>query len=130
GLRLGVITNGPSRTQRGKLAAVGLERYFDLVVVDSEFGQAKPDPRIFAHAAASLGLASLELLFVGDTPEGDVAGAPAAGWRAAWYNPGGLAYPAAILPPHHVLAALAELLTLPGVANDGSSDRRRARRSD
>jgi HAD superfamily hydrolase (TIGR01509 family) len=116
GLRLGVITNGPGQFQREKLAAVGLEAEFDSIVIDTEFGHPKPDPRLFNHAAATVRLAPPELAFVGDSLGADVTGARAAGWAAVWYNPGGSPVPAAAQPPHHTIAALPDLLCLPPVA--------------
>lgn len=79
-VRLGIITNGPSLIQREKLSQVGLADQFDIVVADADFGAPKPDPALFAYAAASLGIRSRKLVFVGDSLEADVAGANAAGW--------------------------------------------------
>jgi putative hydrolase of the HAD superfamily len=115
GLKLGVITNGPSTTQREKLAHLALASFFEVVVVDTECGYPKPDHRIFDHAAAAAGLVPLELVFVGDSLELDVAGALGAGWTAVWYNPRARSLPPDIAPPHHTIRALADLLSLPGV---------------
>ena len=77
---LGIITNGPSNIQREKLAQVGLAEFFNVVVADADFGAPKPDPQLFDYAGELLGLSSSELMFVGDSPEADIAGASAAGW--------------------------------------------------
>lgn len=82
--RLGIITNGPSIVQREKLQQTGLAPWFDVVIADSDFGAPKPDPQLFAYAAAQLGLESSELLFTGDSPEADVTGANAAGWISVY----------------------------------------------
>ncbi len=113
---LGVITNGPSAMQRGKLTALELTGAFRVIVVDSEFGHPKPDGRIFAHAAESVGFAPDELLFVGNSPEADVAGAVAAGWCCAWLNADGMQLPPGVPTPSYVLRTLAEVLEIAPVA--------------
>jgi putative hydrolase of the HAD superfamily len=84
GLKLGVITNGPSAMQRRKLAVLGLARAFDSVVVSEEEGVRKPDAEIFRRALARCGVAAHEAWFVGDHPVADVEGAHGAGMRAVW----------------------------------------------
>jgi HAD superfamily hydrolase (TIGR01549 family) len=56
-----------------------LDRFFDQVLVSSEIGIAKPDPRVFALACGRAGLEAREVVFVGDSEEDDVAGARSAG---------------------------------------------------
>jgi len=115
--RVGLITNGPSVMQRAKLAALALDACFDVIVVDTEFGHPKPDPRIFDHAAREIGLAPSELLFVGNSLSADVAGARGAGWTSVWLPEVGAGRPGPADPaPHHVITRLPELLTLPRVA--------------
>ena len=63
------------------LDELALRSFFDAVVVSGDVGVKKPDPAIFVPALAQTGLATDEVLFVGDSPEDDVAGARAAGLR-------------------------------------------------
>lgn len=84
-------------------------RYFKGSLPAREAGVAKPDPRIFAMAADRLGLASGDVLHVGDDPALDVAGAQTAGMQAVWLNRDGAAWQdPARTPPQiadlHVLA--------------------------
>ena len=51
---MALVTNGAACLQREKLTASGLSGYFDVVVVSSEFGVAKPDAAIFGHALAQM----------------------------------------------------------------------------
>lgn len=85
--RLRLITNGPSATQRAKIARFGLERYMEVLVVSEEVGCAKPDPAIFTHALALMRSGPAEALYVGDSPDYDLCGAAAAGLAAIWMNP-------------------------------------------
>jgi putative hydrolase of the HAD superfamily len=84
GLKLGVVTNGPSEMQRHKLALLGLEHEFDAVVVSGEEGVRKPEEEIFRRALARCGIAAHEAVFVGDHPVADIEGAHRAGLRAVW----------------------------------------------
>jgi putative hydrolase of the HAD superfamily len=113
---LGLITNGPSAMQRGKLASLEMTHRFRVIIVDSEFGHPKPDVRIFAHAADVAGFAPEELLFVGNSPEADIAGAGAAGWMCVWLNADGAPLPANVPAPHYVVRQLSEIITIPPVA--------------
>ena len=63
------------------LDELALRPFFDAVVVSGDVGIKKPDPAIFTPALEQTGLVANEALFVGDSPEDDVAGARAAGLR-------------------------------------------------
>lgn len=82
GIRVGVLTNGPSDLQRRKLRASGLLDEFDAVAISGELGAHKPDPRAFELALELLGTEAGETAMVGDDLENDVAGALAAGFAA------------------------------------------------
>jgi putative hydrolase of the HAD superfamily len=81
GLALGVVSNLDQRLP-GILAGLGLARHLRAIVLPARAGAAKPDPRIFAHALAELGVGAGETLFVGDDSARDLAGARAAGLLA------------------------------------------------
>ena len=119
--RLGIITNGPATFQREKIAAVALTDWFAEIVIDTEFGCPKPDPRVFAHAAERIGCAPHELLFVGNSREADVEGARNAGWTSVWLNAPDeptLPTPAdqAAGAPDYTIRCLTELQHLPPIA--------------
>jgi putative hydrolase of the HAD superfamily len=61
------------------LERTGLRPLVDAVVTSAEFGAAKPDPAIFAHALELAGTLAAESVHVGDDLEADVEGARAAG---------------------------------------------------
>lgn len=82
GLRLGLLTNGSEEQQRRKLMRTGLEGRFDAICVSEEIGEQKPDRAAFDALARMLGVEPGRCLFVGDSPEQDIAGARAAGMRA------------------------------------------------
>ena len=81
---LGLITNGPADIQRQEIATLGIEPYFDHIMIEGEMGEGKPKPAVFERAAALVGLLGAELLFVGNSYAHDVEPALEAGWHAIW----------------------------------------------
>ena len=85
--RLGMITNGYSDSQRGRLKAAGLLDIFDPLLISEEAGAAKPDVRIFQMALSRLGLRPEVLLYVGDSISHDREGCTRAGVDFCHYCP-------------------------------------------
>lgn len=88
GLRLAVVSNS-NGTVADLLRTVGLADGLDAVVDSAVVGVEKPDPRIFLHAAAALGVRPEEAVHVGDLYSVDVLGAHAAGCQAILLDPAG-----------------------------------------
>jgi len=87
GRRVGMITNGPAETQTAKIDLLGLRPLFDFIIISGEFGSAKPDRKIFEEALMLGHATPQESVFIGDSPEFDMAGARNAGLRVVWMNP-------------------------------------------
>ncbi len=85
--KLGLITNGFTEQQRGKLARFGWETRFDAALLSGELGVMKPHKAIFDRALRQLDVTADEVVYIGDHYESDVEGALQAGWRAVWFNP-------------------------------------------
>lgn len=86
--RLGMITNGYSDSQRGRLEAAGLLDVFYPLLISEEVGVAKPDVRIFELALTKLERSPEEVLYVGDSISHDRAGCLRAGIDFCHYCPG------------------------------------------
>jgi putative hydrolase of the HAD superfamily len=113
GLKVGVLTNGPSRLQRRKLELLGLEDELDAIAISGEIGASKPEPEAYAAAVAMLGLEPGDVAMVGDHVENDVAGALAAGLGAAvWVE----RYPGELPEGARLARELAEVPRLLGLA--------------
>lgn len=82
--KLGVITNGYTSVQREKIRTVGIENYFDDIIVSEEAGLEKPDPRIFQLSCEHLGVTPEEAVFIGDYYPNDIAGAISAKIMPIW----------------------------------------------
>jgi putative hydrolase of the HAD superfamily len=86
GVSLGIICDvgfTPSVVLRANLERHGVLGHFDHWSFSDEVGTYKPDPRIFGHALDGLGAAPADAWHVGDLRRTDIAGAHAAGMRAA-----------------------------------------------
>lgn len=87
-VRMGIITNGFSLPQRGRLERQGWIDWFEPLVISDEVKRVKPEPAIFQHTLALMGQPdAARVLMVGDNPHTDIAGAAAQGLATCWYNP-------------------------------------------
>jgi len=85
-LLLGMITNGYGQFQMDNIKAVGIENYFDVILVSEWEGIKKPDPEIFKRALRKLDVSPKHSVFVGDHPENDVKAAQNIGMKGIWKN--------------------------------------------
>lgn len=106
GLRIGLITNGYTKFQTDNFRALGIEDYFDAILISEQEGLRKPDRRIFDKALERLEVRAEEAVFIGDHPLNDVEAASRAGLRGVWKrNPNWNAAPAA----HFLIDGLEEI---------------------
>jgi putative hydrolase of the HAD superfamily len=75
------LSNGTADVHR-----VGLGEYFEAAVSAPALGVAKPDPKIFHHAARLLNLEPEQVLHIGDDAHLDAWGARHAGMACIWVN--------------------------------------------
>ena len=83
-LSLGMITNGYGQFQMDNIKSLGIEKYFDVILVSEWEEIKKPDPRIFNKALEILNVPPNEAIFVGDHPENDVLAAKKVGMKGIW----------------------------------------------
>jgi putative hydrolase of the HAD superfamily len=88
GVLLGVISNWEEWLEQ-LLLHLEIHTYFQSTTISGRAGLEKPDPRIFALALESLGVAPEEAAHVGDSVRHDVAGARAAGLLPVLIDRGG-----------------------------------------
>jgi len=112
GLKRGVIMNGPPAAQRHLISSLGLEPHLDHVILAEAEGYNKPDVRVFRRALQVAGVASVEMLYVGDSPITDVLGAARAGIRTAWYRTGRRGIPRDFPLPDYTISDLDEVLSI------------------
>jgi putative hydrolase of the HAD superfamily len=81
---LGMLTNGAPSLQREKIAASGLEPFFQAISISGEKGIGKPRAEIFFQLIEELDMLPSEVVMVGNSKERDIAGARNAGVRGIW----------------------------------------------
>jgi 2-haloalkanoic acid dehalogenase type II len=113
---VGLITNGPSQIQRDKIERLAISNLFEVILVSEEEGIWKPDPLIFARALARFDVTPDEAIYVGDSPEHDVAGARAAGVTSVWINRRGRVWPGGVRADFEI-SDLTELPSLLGITD-------------
>ena len=108
--RLGLISNfDDSETGHLVVHDTGIRSLFDAVIISADTGVRKPNPLIFRQILEMMELEPRDILFVGDTPHEDVAGAKRVGMHTAWIRRRNKELPAEIPAPDIVITDLAEL---------------------
>jgi putative hydrolase of the HAD superfamily len=103
--RCGIISNGSSPQQHGKLRRTGIAAYFDPVLVSEDVGAAKPRREIFLAACQRAGVTAERCIYVGDRLDHDALPSRAAGMRPFWLCRRAQQAPAGI----ETIASLSEL---------------------
>ncbi len=84
GIKLGVVSDAPSREAWMRIYYLNLYHYFDVVITFDDTGERKPSEKPFKMSLDSLGLSPEETIMVGDWPERDVVGAKQIGMKTAF----------------------------------------------
>ncbi len=86
GYRMHMTSNGFHEVQYKKLAACGLQDYFDTIILSEDAGVNKPSPQYFSYALRVSGAERQTTLMIGDNLNTDVLGALNAGIDAMLVN--------------------------------------------
>ena len=84
GLKLGVVSDAPSREAWVRICSVNLHHIFDAVVTFDDTGEHKPSPKPFNKVSKLLDIQPKNSLMIGDWPERDVIGAKKLGMKTAF----------------------------------------------
>lgn len=103
--RLGIVSDAQWVFSEPEIRMLGLNRYFDVIILSSRYFVRKPDPQIYAHALKAMWLSPSQALYVGNNPQADVSGPQAIGMPVVLVDRGGQ------LPfqPAPVIRSLSEL---------------------
>ena len=83
---MGLLTNGNSEFQRGKIQRFDLARYFESIVIESEFGAGKPDQRVFRAALEQMDALPTQAWMIGDDLMRDIQPAQLLGMGTVWVD--------------------------------------------
>jgi putative hydrolase of the HAD superfamily len=109
GIAVAVLSNGWNPLQDVKAKLAGFD---GTVLASGDIGVQKPDPRTFEALLGALGTAPSDTWYVGDDPNGDVAGAARCGLNAVWIDAENKRYPPELPAPPYAINALEDLLAL------------------
>jgi len=84
--RLAVISDGQRAWALPEMRTVGIDAYFDPIVVSGDYGFRKPDPRLFEQALVKMGLAPWEVLYVGNDMYRDIYGPKQLGIKTVFFS--------------------------------------------
>jgi putative hydrolase of the HAD superfamily len=110
GVRLGMMTNGAADAQRAKIERFGLDRYFDHIVIEGEFGAGKPDRRVYETLLGALESEPADAWAIGDNLEFDVLAPMGLGLHGIWVDAPGNGCDGRPERPHRIVAAFTEIL--------------------
>jgi putative hydrolase of the HAD superfamily len=77
--RLGIVSDAQWVFSEPEIRMLGLNPFFDTIVLSSRYFVRKPDPQIYAHALRALWVQPSQALYVGNDPLTDMAGPQALG---------------------------------------------------
>ena len=109
GVPMGLVTNGDAGQQRDKIERFDLASFFEVIVIEGEFGAGKPDETVYRHALDHLGVVPGDASMVGDHLEFDVAGPQRLGLSGIWLDRAGAGLADSPVRPHRVIRSLREL---------------------
>jgi putative hydrolase of the HAD superfamily len=82
---LAVVSDAQSAWALPEMRAVGIEEYFNPVIISSDYGFRKPDRRLFQAALDGIGAKPEDVLFVGNDMYRDVSGAGEIGMKTVFF---------------------------------------------
>lgn len=85
--RIFMVSNGFADMQYTKIDAVGMNNYFDGIILSDEVGFNKPNIGIYQAALDRAGVGADEAIMIGDNYNSDIRGSKNAGIDQIWYNP-------------------------------------------
>jgi len=84
GYSLGIVSNGLGTFQTRAIEGLGIQEYFEVILISEIEQVRKPQAEIFHRAAKRLGVIAKNSVFIGDHPEADIMGAKNVEMKAIW----------------------------------------------
>jgi putative hydrolase of the HAD superfamily len=110
--RLALITNGAGNVQRDKIVKYDLGRFFDVILIEGEFGAGKPQAEVYQHVLCQLDVTPEKTWMVGDNMEFDVAAPQELGIKGIWVDYAGTGLPEApSTHPYRIIRHIEDLLS-------------------
>lgn len=84
--RLSAVSDAQSVWALPEMRAVGIESFFNPVIISGDYGFRKPDKRIFKAALSAMKLEAENVLFVGNDMYRDIFGARQLGMKTVFFS--------------------------------------------
>jgi len=112
GIRLGLLSNA-TYFGRWFTRHCGLEDLYDTIVISSEVGLVKPDPRIYHLICQRLGVQPVECVYIGDGADNELVGARSVGMTTVLiHHDHGFSQGAMVEGYQHMITSLADILAM------------------
>lgn len=89
GVRLGMITDGRPEGQRAKIKALGIEKYFEKIIITDELGGVeyrKPNTAAFEKMQSFFDVPYEDMVYVGDNPKKDFIAPTLLGMESVYFK--------------------------------------------
>lgn len=106
---LAIVSDAQSAYAVPELNAVGLQGYFDPVVISGDYGYRKPDARLFQKALDRLRILPTQAIFIGNDCYRDVFGARQLGMKTIMFCPTQASACPKDAEPDYIIREFAEL---------------------
>jgi putative hydrolase of the HAD superfamily len=88
-IKIAVITDGIPIKQYEKILRLGIEKYFDLIIISDEIGIRKPNPELFKYWLEKFGVEGKETIYIGNRIDMDIHPANISNINSVYINRGG-----------------------------------------
>jgi len=112
GIKLGIMTNGTSESQRGKLKRFDIEKYFDYIFIEGEIGYGKPDIKIYEYMLQETKISCDKILMVGDNLIWDIEPPQKLGIFTIWINTKGAQLENYNIKPDKITEKISDIIDL------------------
>jgi len=86
-VKMAIITNGLKEAQRARIKRLGVEYFFEAIIVSDEIGVSKPSKEYFDYALKMCGSPERQrVLIIGDSLKSDIKGGMNSGIPTCWCN--------------------------------------------
>ena len=112
GIKLGIMTNGTTESQRGKLKRFDIEKYFDYIFIEGEAGYGKPDVKIYEYMLQETKINSDKIIMVGDNLIWDIEPPQKLGIYTIWINTKGAQLENFNIKPDKIIMKISDIVDL------------------
>jgi len=109
-LKLGIMTNGTSESQRGKLKRFNIEHYFDYFFIEGEVGYGKPDIKAYENMLQETKIECSKIVMVGDNLVWDIEPPQKLGIYTLWINTKGVDLAKFNIKPDKIITKISDIM--------------------